>query len=84
MSSGSVILGSKTNFDSILSPGDFIFVKINDSKPDEKRKITMVLSSESVGIDTPFSKNIREQTKFKYQTVKKVVNKAEEELKKKK
>ena len=82
MSSGSVILGLKTNFDEILSPGDFIMAQIDSVE--EKRKVTMVLSSESVGIDNPFSENIMEKKHFKYQkAAKKASDITEEESLKK-
>ena len=65
ITSGTVIFGSKTNFDEILEPGDLISVEINERT--EIREINMVLGPKSISIKTPFSTDLTEKTVFKYQ-----------------
>ena len=80
MVSHTTIHGFKTKFQGILEPSDTLIL-INpepekDQEAEERRKITMVLSNKSMGVEEPFSFTPPGKIPFKYQK-KPVVNEPE-------
>ena len=65
--SGRAVHGYETNFNKILEIGDFLIVQNKEKKEFEKRKVNMVLSDRSCGIEEAFSFDIISKTEFKYQ-----------------
>ena len=68
MISHTTVHGFKTNFQDKLQTGDTIIV-CNPEKEgeEERRKITMVLSNKSIGIEEPFSFVPESKIEYKYQ-----------------
>ena len=64
ITSGKTVHGSETRFHKELELGDFLIVTIEGVE--EKRKLNMVLSDKSCGIDTPFSSDVMIKQEFKY------------------
>ena len=48
-----------------MKPGDDLIVEIDGKE--ERRRITMVLGRKALSIDEPFSKDVIEKQKFKFQ-----------------
>ena len=80
MISNTTIHGFKTNFQEILEVGDTLILENPDPKigqePVERRKINMVLSNKSMGVEEQFSFTPFSKIGFKYQK-KPVVKEAE-------
>ena len=95
-SSGTVLMGFNTKFNSCLNAGDAIIVKIpasNDqgsssssssSSKDEMRVVTMRLSDTSASISSSFSQDLKHPTSFQYITKPKNLRKEREEKEKRK
>ena len=67
MSSLATVHGKDTNFTQELEPGDKLIIFNEQSKEDEERIITMVLSKKSMGIKEQFSRDLSSFTEFRYQ-----------------
>ena len=66
MVSGSTVHGNEgTEFMKSLEVGDSLIVQIDGQK--EERKLNMVLSNKSCGLEEPFSSDLSTWTEFKYQ-----------------
>lgn len=67
MTSLATVHGKDTDFTRELERGDTIIVYNEKEKEEEKRKVTMVLSNKSLGIDEAFNRDISISTPFKFQ-----------------
>jgi len=70
-SSGTVIYGHETKFNSTLNAGDAILVEVtmeNGSAQEEMRILTMRLSDTSASLSSAFSHDVKNPTEFKYIT----------------
>lgn len=65
-SSGTVVTGYGTKFNSEFSTGDALLVRYPQSNQDEMRVVTMRLSDVSCGISSAFSCDLRDATAFSY------------------
>ena len=89
-SSGTVLMGIDTKFNTCLNAGDAIIAKIPASKEqgsssnEEMRVVTMRLSDTSASISSSFSQDLKHPTSFQYITKPKNLQKEREEKEKKK
>ena len=67
ITSGKAVHGSETTFNKELEVGDFIIIDNVSSGEQERRKVNMVLSLRSCGIEEPFSTDIINKQDFLYQ-----------------
>ena len=84
-SSGTVLMGHGTEFNTHLNVGDAIVVQIqsDDGPSEEMRVITMRLSDTSASISSAFSLDLKHPTNFQYIAKPKNIQKEKEEKEKK-
>ncbi len=67
ITSGKAVHGSETLFSKELEIGDFIIIENASTGEQERRKVNMVLSARSCGIEEPFSVDIITKQEFLFQ-----------------
>ena len=86
-SSGTVLFGHETNFNSCLNPGDAILVNIlsedGSSSKEEMRVVNIRLSDTSASISSSFSQDLSHPTSFQYIAKPKNVQKEKDDKEKK-
>ncbi|CDW75993.1 UNKNOWN [Stylonychia lemnae] len=67
ITSGKAVHGTETNFISDLEVGDFLIIQNENTGKQERRKVNMVLSARSCGLEEPFSEDIIIKSEYLFQ-----------------
>ena len=67
ITSGKAVHGTETQFNKDLEVGDFLIIENTATGEQERRKINMVLSGRSCGIEEPFTEDIMSKHDYLFQ-----------------
>eukprot|EP00347_Sterkiella_histriomuscorum_P023174 403335669 len=67
ITSGKAVHGTDTSFQQDLDIGDFIIIEHPQTQAQERRKVNMVLSNRSCGIEEPFSEDLINKCDYLFQ-----------------